>query len=61
MSELALFGLGVIVTLIVVAAMGVLLVGAVLDGRYEAEQRQRLGAPVELMPGERELHVVDAA
>ena len=61
MSELALFVLGVLVTLVVAAAVGMLLVGAVLDGRDEAEQRRRLDAPLELLPGERELHIVDAA
>ncbi len=61
MSEVGLFFLGAAVTLIVVAALGLLIVGAALDGRYEAEQRKHPTEPVELLADERALHVVDAA
>jgi hypothetical protein len=38
MSAVGLFAMGVVVTLIVCAALGLLVYGAVLDGRYAAEQ-----------------------
>jgi hypothetical protein len=37
MSAAGLFAMGVIVTLIVCAALGLLVYGAILDGRYAAE------------------------
>ena len=61
MSNVALFLMGALVTLIVVAATGVLVWGATLDGRYDREQRLRLAKSVEQLTPERELHVVDAA
>jgi hypothetical protein len=44
MSNLALFILGVVVTAIVAVAVAPLLWAAVLDGRYDREQRRRLQA-----------------
>ncbi len=38
MSTVGLFAMGVVVTLIVAAALGLLVYGAVLDGRYAKEQ-----------------------
>ena len=37
MSAVGLFAMGVVVTLIVCAALGLLVYGAILDGRYAAE------------------------
>lgn len=37
MSAAGLFAMGVVVTLIVCAALGLLVYGAILDGRYAAE------------------------
>jgi len=42
MSTLALFAYGTIVTLIVVFGIGLLVWGAILDGRYEREVRERV-------------------
>jgi hypothetical protein len=39
MSNVALFAAGTVVTLLVVAALALLVWGAILDGRYENEQR----------------------
>ena len=39
MSNLGLFAVGVVVTLLVLAALALLVWGAILDGRYENEQR----------------------
>ncbi len=39
MSSLGLFAVGVVVTLLVMAALALLFWGAILDGRYENEQR----------------------
>jgi hypothetical protein len=39
MSVAALFAMGVFVTLVVGAALGLLVYGAVLDGRYAAERK----------------------
>ncbi|HEY6068424.1 MAG TPA: hypothetical protein VIU81_06980 [Gaiellaceae bacterium] len=44
MSAAGLFAMGVVVTLIVCAALGLLVYGAILDGRYAAEHRAD-GAP----------------
>ena len=38
MSAVGLFVMGVVVTLIVCAALGLLVYGAILDGRYASEQ-----------------------
>ena len=45
MSAAALFAMGVFVTLVVGAALGLLVYGAILDGRYVEEQKGRGGAP----------------
>jgi len=37
MNTVGLFAVGVVVTLIVAAALGLLVYGAILDGRYAAE------------------------
>jgi hypothetical protein len=39
MSNLALFAVGVVVTAIVALGLGLLVYGAILDGRDEAERR----------------------
>ena len=39
MSNIGLFAVGVVVTLLVLAALALLFWGAILDGRYENEQR----------------------
>ena len=39
MNNIGLFAVGVVVTLLVVAALALLFWGAILDGRYENEQR----------------------
>lgn len=44
MSAAGLFAMGVVVTLIVCAALGLLVYGAILDGRYAAEHSSD-GAP----------------
>ncbi|HXV32415.1 MAG TPA: hypothetical protein VD769_00290 [Gaiellaceae bacterium] len=43
MSSVALFALGIAVTLLVGASMSLLVWGAILDGRYEDEQRAAVG------------------
>ena len=58
MSSIGLFIVGAIVTLIVAAAMGLLVWGAILDGRYEREQRLEHDEP---KPGPPTIRVVDAA
>ena len=42
MSNVALFALGGVVTLLVGGALALLVWGAILDGRYEEEQRAAL-------------------
>jgi len=44
MSAVGLFVVGAIVTAIALVGIGLLVWGAVLDGRYEREMRARLGA-----------------
>jgi hypothetical protein len=44
MSNVLLFGVGVVVTLLVLAALALLVWGAILDGRYERDRR-RLARP----------------
>jgi hypothetical protein len=60
MSNLSLFVVGTLVTLLVAAAMGLLVWGAILDGRTQREFEA-----AERRSAEREdgtpLHVVDAA
>jgi len=45
MTNVALFGVGLLVTLIVAAAMALLIVGAVLDGREEEISRAQRSQP----------------
>jgi len=45
MSAAAIFAVGVFVTLVVGAALGLLVYGAILDGRYAAEQRAEEEGP----------------
>ena len=42
MSNVALFALGGLVTLLVGGALALLVWGAILDGRYDEEQREAL-------------------
>jgi hypothetical protein len=44
MSNVALFALGAVVTLLVGSGLALLVWGAILDGRYEREQRAALRA-----------------
>ena len=45
MSAVGLFAMGVVVTLIVCAALGLLVYGAILDGRYASEQSADEASP----------------
>ena len=58
MSTVGLFIVGTLVTLVVAASMALLVWGAVLDGRYEREQRAEHDEP---NPGPPTIRVVDAA
>ena len=49
MSTIGLFAMGVLVTLLVGAALGLLFYGAILDGRYAAEHNED-EAPQQLVP-----------
>lgn len=42
MNSVALFAYGAVVTLVVVFGLGLLVWGAILDGRYEREVRARI-------------------
>ena len=55
MSAAALFAMGVFVTLVVGAALGLLVYGAVLDGRYAAERKaeEELQQPPRIVAGHR--------
>ena len=61
MSNFALFAVGCFVTLLVGAAVSLLVLGAILDGRDEAQSREaeRLRHAEGLQP--QSLHSVDAA
>ncbi len=56
MSNVGLFVVGTLVTLLVAAAVAILVYGAILDGRDEAERREADAAPVPAA-----LHALDAA
>jgi hypothetical protein len=45
MSTAGLFAMGVVVTLIVVAALSLLVYGAILDGREEARRKAEAATP----------------
>lgn len=57
MSNVALFALGTAVTLLVISALGLLVWGAILDGRDEQERRRAASAPA---PGRAEAEPVEA-
>lgn len=61
MSNIGLFAVGSVVTLLVMGALALLVWGAILDGRYDDEQRKASDdAPIraKLDPA---LHPIDAA
>jgi len=60
MSNIALFAIGCVVTLLVAAAMALLVWGAILDGRYDKEQQAKDEASLQKTRG-RALHAADAA
>lgn len=53
MSNGALFGLGALVTLLVAIGLALPIYGAILDGRYEAEQK---GAEIRQLSDKRDGH-----
>ncbi len=61
MSNIGLFAVGTVVTLLVVAALGLLVWGAILDGRYENEQRTAADDAAARAKRDRALHAIDAA
>ncbi len=61
MSNIGLFAVGVVVTLLVVAALGLLFWGAILDGRYEDEQRAAEEDASTRARQDPALHAIDAA
>ncbi|MGZ8707089.1 MAG: hypothetical protein ACXW0R_06865 [Gaiellaceae bacterium] len=61
MSNIGLFAVGVVVTLLVVAALALLFWGAILDGRYENEQRAAADDAARRARQDPALHAIDAA
>ncbi len=61
MSNIGLFAVGAVVTLLVVAALALLVWGAVLDGRYEDEQRAAAEDASTRARQDPALHAIDAA
>ena len=61
MSSIGLFAVGAVVTLLVVAALALLVWGAVLDGRYENEQRAAAEDASTRARQDLALHAIDAA
>ena len=61
MSNLALFVLGTLVTLLVTASMALLIWGAILDGRDHQEHHRAEREVAERRSRDQALHVVDAA
>ncbi len=61
MSSLGLFAVGVVVTLLVMAALALLVWGAILDGRYEDEQRKASDDASTRARQNPALHAIDAA
>jgi hypothetical protein len=47
MSNAGLFAVGLVVTLLVLAGMGLVVLGAIFDGRYDASQRIQEGDNVQ--------------
>ena len=62
MSNIGLFAVGAIVTLLVASSIAVLVWGAILDGRDETERRAADSeASLQLLREQQTLSVVDAA
>ena len=61
MSNIGLFAVGVVVTLLVMAALALLVWGAILDGRYEDEQRAASDEASTRALQDPALHAIDAA
>lgn len=61
MSNIGLFAVGAVVTLLVVAALALLFWGAILDGRYENEQRAAAEDASTRARQDPALHGIDAA
>jgi len=61
MSNIGLFAVGSIVTLLVLAALALLFWGAILDGRYGNEQRAAAEDPSTRARQDPALHGIDAA
>ena len=61
MSNIGLFGAGVVVTLFVVGGLALLVWGAILDGRYENEQRTAAEDGSTRAGQDPALHAIDAA
>ncbi len=61
MSNLGLFAVGVVVTLLVVAALALLVWGAIMDGRYDNEQRAAAEDASSRARHDPALHAIDAA
>ncbi|MBA3735251.1 MAG: hypothetical protein H0W90_08645 [Actinobacteria bacterium] len=61
MSNISLFAVGVVVTLLVLAALALLFWGAILDGRDENEQRVAAEDAATQARQDLALHAIDAA
>ncbi len=61
MSNIGLFAVGTVVTLLVMAALALLVWGAILDGRYEDEQRTASEDTSTRAKQDPALHAIDAA
>ena len=61
MSNLGLFAVGFVVTLLVLAALALLVWGAILDGRYDTEQRAVSEDASTRARHDPALHAIDAA
>ena len=61
MSSLALFALGIAVTLLVGASISLLVWGAILDGRYDDEQREATRGERRPAVGEESLRTIEPA
>jgi hypothetical protein len=51
MTDVALFGVGLLVTLLVAAAVALLIVGAVMDGHENEQAQAERGAPDVMVGG----------
>ena len=61
MSNIGLFAVGTVVTLLVMGALALLVWGAILDGRYEDEQRTAADDASTRAKQDPALHAIDAA